>query len=409
MNKLSQANKSAAQQAQSELHKVFETVINMYDDPADQRDALLELVPAIARKYGNLDSTAAAEWYEKVRRKWITDDDYTVDSQYDPDDVPMRKTVRRLAGHLWGDETAGVGPDYDAMERGLHASMDRWVKAGGRETIERATRHDPSKPRYARVPQGPTCGFCIMLASRGFVYADEDKAGALGQYHKECDCEIIPSWDKKKPRIDGYDPEALYKRYLSCRGTVEGTLTEERYRKTYLNVFRPKNGDDKPVGFGKWVARQICAEMDTRDRRWLYDGTVPPIDYRKPREDIEHTEPRDIFAIDNLAKNGFRLITRAENAPDGYSNIDLEINGNRWEIKSPNGSSKRAMESNLRKAKKQFQTAYPNPLSTVRVIFNSKYLDLDDDLILEELRRQSSAHGIDVVIQIRKDGSIRRI
>lgn len=104
VDKLSQANQSVVAQAQSELDKVFETVINMYDDPADQRDALLELVPAIARKYGNIDSVAAAEWYEKVRHKWIIDDDYTVDSRYDPDDVPMRKTVRRLAGHLWDDE-----------------------------------------------------------------------------------------------------------------------------------------------------------------------------------------------------------------------------------------------------------------------------------------------------------------
>ena len=39
-----------------------------------------------------------------------------------------------------------------------------------------------------------------MLASRGFVYASEDKAGALGQYHKDCDCEIIPSWMGRTPK-----------------------------------------------------------------------------------------------------------------------------------------------------------------------------------------------------------------
>lgn len=89
-------------QAQSELDKVFETVINMYDDPADQRDALLELVPAIARKYGNIDSVAAAEWYEKVRHKWIIDDDYTVDSRYDPDDAPMRKTGCVVSPAIFG-------------------------------------------------------------------------------------------------------------------------------------------------------------------------------------------------------------------------------------------------------------------------------------------------------------------
>ena len=78
----------------------------------------------------------------------------------------------------------------------------------------RASKHDPSKPRYARVPSGAkTCAFCAMLASRGFVYASEDKAGALGQYHKDCDCEIIPSWDRKNPKIEGYDPDG-------CTGSI---------------------------------------------------------------------------------------------------------------------------------------------------------------------------------------------
>lgn len=240
MDKLSQANQSVVAQAQSELDKVFETVINMYDDPADQRDALLELVPAIARKYSNIDSVAAAEWYEKVRHKWIIDDDYTVDSRYDPDDAPMRKTVRRLAGHLWDDEKNGRGPDYDAAKRGLHASMDRWVKAGGRETIMRASKHDPSKPRYARVPSGAkTCAFCAMLASRGFVYASEDKAGALGQYHKDCDCEIIPSWDRKNPKIEGYDPDGLYREYLEARDSME---SEQPTLKEILTAMKSQPG-----------------------------------------------------------------------------------------------------------------------------------------------------------------------
>ncbi|OZG64144.1 phage protein [Bifidobacterium hapali] len=189
---------------------------SLYDDPAVIRNALLDLVPAIARKYRNVGSVAAAQWYEQMRAKWIKED-YTVDSTYDPDDVPMRQTVRRLAGNLW-DKDDGTPADPDAMLRGLHAGMDRWVKAGGRETIERVTRHDPSKPRYARVPQGAkTCAFCSMVASRGFVYSSAEAAGGdMNKYHHDCDCEIIPSWDKNNPKIEGYDPEKLYQKYLKA-------------------------------------------------------------------------------------------------------------------------------------------------------------------------------------------------
>lgn len=247
MAKLGQANQSAVKQAQTELDHVFETIVNMYDDPADQRDALLDLVPAIAQKYGNVDSAAAAEWYEQMRHKWIKDDGYTVDGRYDPDMVPMRQTVRRLAGNLWDDDNRQA--DLDAMKRGLHSNMDRWVKAGGRETIMRAAKHDPSKPRYARVPSGAkTCAFCAMLASRGFVYADEDKAGALGQYHKDCHCEIVPSWDKKKPRIEGYDPDKLYAKYLKAR---DGIDKEDPTLKEILDAMRSTGGytDSPRIGF----------------------------------------------------------------------------------------------------------------------------------------------------------------
>ncbi|MCL2737134.1 MAG: EndoU domain-containing protein [Propionibacteriaceae bacterium] len=69
---------------------------------------------------------------------------------------------------------------------------------------------DPAKPRFARVPRGITCSFCIMLAGRGFVYANDKAAGGLDQYHGHCDCQIVPSWIPGQPMespITGYDPQ----------------------------------------------------------------------------------------------------------------------------------------------------------------------------------------------------------
>lgn len=49
-------------------------------EPAQQRDMLLELVPAIIDKYGSISSTAAADWYKQMRRNGST----TNTSRYSP-------------------------------------------------------------------------------------------------------------------------------------------------------------------------------------------------------------------------------------------------------------------------------------------------------------------------------------
>ena len=55
-----------------------------------------------------------------------------------------------------------------------------------------------------------TCSFCIMLASRGFVYHSESTASHA---HANCDCRITPSWDKS-PTAQGYDPDAYYDEWV---------------------------------------------------------------------------------------------------------------------------------------------------------------------------------------------------
>jgi len=75
--------------------------------------------------------------------------------------------------------------------------------------------------RYARVPAGSeNCAFCEFLASRGFVYRSGESAGVSRKYHPHCDCQIVPAWGKKTPKIAGYDPDALYAQYEAARDAV---------------------------------------------------------------------------------------------------------------------------------------------------------------------------------------------
>jgi hypothetical protein len=67
--------------------------------------------------------------------------------------------------------------------------------------------------RYARVPtSGNPCDFCLMLASRGFVYYDQVRAEE-GR-HDHCSCVAVPGngADATSPtQIEGYDPLELYR------------------------------------------------------------------------------------------------------------------------------------------------------------------------------------------------------
>lgn len=56
-------------------------------------------------------------------------------------------------------------------------------------------RIDPNdrRIRWARIPVGETCAWCISLASLGAWYLSEESAGGNGNdFHFKCDCAVVP-------------------------------------------------------------------------------------------------------------------------------------------------------------------------------------------------------------------------
>ena len=122
--------------------------------------------------------------------------------------------------------TYAVITTYNSPRDPLGSSMSRHVMGFGRGAIHASVSAEKGLA-YARVPnyrgqregKGP-CEFCIVLASRGAVYADSLTAGGAGsRYHDECACVPVmmrraepaagdfgdPSdWPK------GYNPSRLY-------------------------------------------------------------------------------------------------------------------------------------------------------------------------------------------------------
>lgn len=88
--------------------------------------------------------------------------------------------------------------------------------------------------RYARIPTGDeTCGFCFMLASRGFVYHSEAAARGTHGVHRNCDCIVMPG-AKGKTEIEGYDWRAMQDRWgilqdeLGVDGSKDNTSYDKR-------------------------------------------------------------------------------------------------------------------------------------------------------------------------------------
>ena len=117
-----------------------------------------------------------------------------------------------------------------------------------RRAANRTMRHNAARDGrgYARVPMGgETCGFCIMLASRGFVYRSAQTAGEGNHYHSDCRCKVIPGFGGMT--VEGYDPSEYARRYygslqLTPHGAVDMRATVRVMdRKNYHHISEARN------------------------------------------------------------------------------------------------------------------------------------------------------------------------
>lgn len=175
------------------------------------RDALLQFVPVLVQQYGDLAASVSAEWYDEMRAKAGVTGRFRALPSPSAMLVQAQETVRWGVSPLWADNPG------QALAL-LSGAVDRFALQPGRDTIADTARREGV--RWARVPMGSeTCAFCLMLASRGFAYSSEHTAGGLNgsSYHDECRCQPTPDWSSK-PELEGYEPDAMYGKYLAARG-----------------------------------------------------------------------------------------------------------------------------------------------------------------------------------------------
>lgn len=180
------------------------------------REYAAYLLQSAGDLYGNACSQAALELQDTIAEMYGTKPPDVGGWLYEPDAESIEKTARYHAGKLVEGDTKGfVDQIADAArfyaERGANSTMAQTARKQASSRGRRGTRRGAEIPGvlFARVPSGATtCPFCLMLASRGFVYLSKESAGEFDRFHRHCDCRIVPGYPGME--LDGYDPDEYY-------------------------------------------------------------------------------------------------------------------------------------------------------------------------------------------------------
>lgn len=201
---------------------------------------LIEEMKRLTSVFGDVAAHAALEYYETERAQTYPDAEGLPRVMPQPySGVYVEKTIGKKVDELWDSP--------EGLSQAMRTELERMVRNQGRRAIRVNMAADPKKPTWARVPRGAkTCAFCFMLASRGFAYESDKTAGLHDKFHKKCDCQIVPSFDKKgrETKLDGYDPDKMREVYKTARRNGDSPQdTLERLRRMYPAKFSDGIGE----------------------------------------------------------------------------------------------------------------------------------------------------------------------
>lgn len=344
---------------------------------AEKREAAKLIMEGFVQGYDDVAAEFAAQWYDhRAEQGGARLEQAITTTTYKPEsvDAVARYQARKLAK---GDDAAF------AKACGEFARDDAFRSLN--ETIAANVGRDKDKGvRFARVPTGfETCTFCLMLASRGAVYHTRKTAGEFKRFHRRCDCKIVPGFgdDPDAELVEGVRPKELY----------------ERYRQ-----FKEIDEDESLTSADKDAAK-----------RAVLGSPGPPVVYEKPKEAFAHERggSYDLAAHEALRAAGHEVVVRKEGAPEGFSNIDLLLDGKLCELKSPTSDASgvnglRFIERNIRKAVKQFEKVEGGPVRPSIVVLNCEEVHVARKDALKRVRLEMSRHEIDRVILLTRGGAI---
>ena len=143
-------------------------------------DETVELMALVAEQYGLLGSELGAQWYDLCTRLANVDAEPAEIQQMDAEDLKVRAK--------WYLENNV--DQKQVFNYYLQNVINDSIRETGSANLWRDYERGLVPGKWARVPVGDTCAWCLMLASQGAWY--KSKRSALGitpdHYHDGCNC-----------------------------------------------------------------------------------------------------------------------------------------------------------------------------------------------------------------------------
>ena len=164
--------------AQARVLKVLQSIQWTPENVADCRDLVIQALASVMPTYTDMAAQASADFYDAAR-ELVVGEKMGARAISGYDEAKTAGAVRAFVRFV-------VDGRIDTFNDQVLQRIDYEMKlSAANSTIENGKR-DKRKPRYARVPTGSeTCDFCLMLASRGFVYNSKSTA-SMGHVHAGC-------------------------------------------------------------------------------------------------------------------------------------------------------------------------------------------------------------------------------
>lgn len=171
----------------------------------------------------------------------------------------------------YGEVARMVNATKSQNPANLPNGVSRLVKRAGADTTLKNAVRDGAK--WAWVPHGDTCPFCITLASNGWQKASSKvlKGGHAEHIHANCDCEFAIRFDHNTT-VAGYDPEKYLKQYRDAGGDVNAMRRiDYAANRERINAQKRAAYAERKAAFTSAENRAILGSIDS-------DGSVKKIE-----------------------------------------------------------------------------------------------------------------------------------
>lgn len=208
----------------------------------------IETYLSAVKTHGEIAAVAALEFYEQQRLFEQIEELYTASTFY-PDNKKLQIYDVKQAFKSGGDIAAIANKLYNA-------SIERVMQYAD-ETIAGNAYRDPARPRWALIPRSTACGWCRMIGSRGFEYST--RRTVENTRHPNCKCTPVVDFSKK-PELEGYNPDALYRQYKSARDKIAENAKNEWQQLS--DEQRAKYGNKKRGAYDHFLRNKLIAQMN---------------------------------------------------------------------------------------------------------------------------------------------------